>query len=199
MDVERDELADWVIFHEVTHAVQFGGVPWLRPHISALLRDLLGELELKVDAGTIAKMPTADDLKALAASVRDGGLLAVVGPGKRELLDRVQAIMALVEGHAEWTMDAAAEEVIPSLAKLRAALDARRRDRSPALRVLDRLLGLEMKMRQYQEGRAFCDAVVAAAGVAAMHGAWRSPEDAPTIEELRDPSLWLARQGLRAA
>ena len=56
-----------------------------------------------------------------------------------------------------------------------------------------------MKMRQYQEGRAFCDAVVAAAGVAAMHGAWRSPEDAPTIEELRDPSLWLARQGLRAA
>ena len=131
MDVERDELADWVIFHEVTHAVQFGGVPWLREHISALLRDLLGELELKVDAGTIAKMPTADDLKALAASVRDGGLLAVVGPGKRELLDRVQAIMALVEGHAEWTMDAAAEEVIPSLAKLRAALDARRRDRPP--------------------------------------------------------------------
>ena len=181
MDVERDELADWVIFHEVTHAVQFGGVPWLREHISALLRDLLGELELKVDAGTIAKMPTADDLKALAASVRDGGLLAVVGPGKRELLDRVQAIMALVEGHAEWTMDAAAEEVIPSLAKLREALDARRRDRPPALRVLDRLLGLEMKMRQYQEGRAFCDAVVAAAGVAAMHGAWRSPEDAPTI------------------
>ena len=55
MDVERDELADWVIFHEVTHAVQFGGVPWLRPHISALLRDLLGELELKVDAGTIAQ------------------------------------------------------------------------------------------------------------------------------------------------
>jgi coenzyme F420 biosynthesis associated uncharacterized protein len=199
MDVERNELADWVIFHEVTHAVQFGGVPWLREHISGLLRELLGELELKVDAGMIARMPTADDLKALAASVRDGGLLAVVGPSKRELLDRVQAIMALVEGHAEWTMDAAAEEVIPSLAKLRAALDARRRDRPPALRVLDRLLGLELKMRQYQEGRAFCDAVVAAAGVAAMHGAWRSPEDAPTIAELRDPSLWLTRQGLQAA
>ena len=47
VDVERDELADWVIFHEVTHAVQFGGVPWLREHISALLRDLLGELELR--------------------------------------------------------------------------------------------------------------------------------------------------------
>ena len=80
MDVERDELADWVIFHEVTHAVQFGGVPWLRDHISALLRDLLGDLELKVDPGAISRMPSADDLKALAAAVRDGGLLAVVGP-----------------------------------------------------------------------------------------------------------------------
>jgi coenzyme F420 biosynthesis associated uncharacterized protein len=199
MDAERDELADWVIFHEVTHAVQFGGVPWLREHISGLLRELLSELELKVDAGALAKLPTTDDLKALAASVRDGGLLAAVGPGRRELLDRVQAIMALVEGHAEWTMDAAAHEVIPSLDTLRAALDARRRDRSPALRLLDRLLGLELKLRQYQEGRAFCDAVVAAAGVAAMHSAWHSPQDAPTTAELRDPSLWLARQGLRAA
>jgi coenzyme F420 biosynthesis associated uncharacterized protein len=198
-DAERDELADWVIFHEVTHAVQFGGVPWLREHISGLLRELLSEIELKVDAGALAKLPTTEDLKALAASVRDGGLLAAVGPGKRELLDRVQAIMALVEGHAEWTMDAAAHEVIPSLDTLRAALDARRRERSPALRLLDRLLGLELKLRQYQEGRAFCDAVVAAAGIAAMHGAWRSPEDAPTTAELRDPSLWLSRQGLRAA
>ncbi len=199
MDVERDELADWVIFHEVTHAVQFGGVPWLREHISELLRELLGELELKVDPSALSKMPSADDLKALANAVREGGLLAVVGPGRRELLDRVQAIMALVEGHAEWTMDAAAEEVLPSLDKLRAALDARRRNRPPALRMLDRLLGLELKMRQYQDGRAFCDAVVAAAGVTAMHGAWRSAQDAPTTAELRDPSLWLARQGLRAA
>jgi coenzyme F420 biosynthesis associated uncharacterized protein len=200
MEVERDELADWVIFHEVTHAVQFSGVPWLRPHISGLLRELLGELELKVDLGALARIPTGADLRALADAVREGGLaLAVVGPGKRELLERVQAVMALVEGHAEWTMDAAAEDIIPSLEKLRSSLDARRRDRPPALRMLDRLLGLELKLRQYQEGRAFCDAVVAAAGVGAMHGAWRSAEDAPTVAELREPRLWLARQGLQAA
>jgi len=200
MDVERDELADWVVFHEVTHAVQFAGVPWLREHISGLLRELLGDLQLKVDPRAIARMPSAADLRALADAVREGGLaLAVVGPARRNLLERVQATMALVEGHAEWTMDAAARDVLPSLDRLRAALDARRRDRPPALRLLDRLLGLELKLRQYQEGRAFCDAVVRAAGVAAMHGAWRSPEDAPTVAELRDPGLWLARQGLQAA
>jgi coenzyme F420 biosynthesis associated uncharacterized protein len=200
MDVERDELAEWVVFHEVTHAVQFAAVPWLRPHIAALLRELLDGLQLKVDPRALARFPTGADLRALADAVREGGLaLAVAGPSRRGLLERVQATMALVEGHAEWTMDAAARDVLPSLDRLRAALDARRRDRSPALRLLDRLLGLELKLRQYQEGRAFCDAVVAEAGVAALHGAWRSPEDAPTIGELREPGLWLARQGLRAA
>ena len=200
MDVDRDELADWVIFHEVTHSVQFAGVPWLREHISGLLGELLGELEIKVDPRALAKIPTGADLRALADAVRDGGLaLAVVGPSKRGLLERVQAIMALVEGHAEWTMDAAARDVLPSLDRLRSSLDARRRDRPPALRLLDKLLGLELKLRQYQEGRAFCDAVVAAAGVSAMHDAWRSPEDAPTALELRDPGLWLARHGLQAA
>ena len=97
-------------------------------------------------------------------------------------------------------MDAAAREVMP--VARRAARRARRAGAATGRRrcaLLERLLGLEMKMRQYEEGKRFCDAVVAAAGVAAMHGAWRSPEDAPTIEELRDPSLWLARQGLRAA
>jgi coenzyme F420 biosynthesis associated uncharacterized protein len=200
MDVERDELADWVIFHEVTHAVQFAGVPWLRPHISALLQELLGELEIKVDPRALAKIPTGADLRALADAVREGGLaLAVVGPEKRELLERVQAIMALVEGHAEWSMDEAARDLIPSLDKLRSSLDARRRDRPPALRLLDRLLGLELKLRQYEEGRAFCDAIVAAAGPRALQDAWASAEDAPSIAELREPGLWLARHGLQAA
>jgi coenzyme F420 biosynthesis associated uncharacterized protein len=200
MEVDRDELADWVVFHEVTHAVQFGGVPWLREHVAALLREVLGELEIKIDAKALARMPTSADLRALADAVREGGLaLAVVGPERRALLERVQAIMALVEGHAEWTMDAAARDVLPSLDQLRSALDARRRDRPPALRLLDKLLGLELKLRQYQEGRAFCDAVVAAGGTAALRQAWRSPDDAPTMEELRSPDRWLARQGLRAA
>jgi coenzyme F420 biosynthesis associated uncharacterized protein len=200
MDVDREELVDWVVFHEVTHAVQFAAVAWLRPHIAALLRELLDGLQLKVDPRSLAKLPTGADLRALVEAVREGGLaLAVAGPSRRGLLERVQATMALVEGHAEWSMDAAARDVLPSLDRLRAALDARRRDRPPALRLLDKLLGLELKLRQYQEGRAFCDAVVALAGVPALHRAWRSPEDAPTVAELREPGLWLARQGLHAA
>ncbi len=34
LDAEPDELLRWVALHEITHALQFGGVPWLREHLA---------------------------------------------------------------------------------------------------------------------------------------------------------------------
>jgi uncharacterized protein (DUF2342 family) len=61
------------------------------------------------------------------------------------------------------------------------------------LRFLERMLGLEMKLRQYETGKRFCDAVVAVAGVEALNRAWASPEALPSWPELEDPDAWLAR------
>ena len=79
---------------------------------------------------------------------------------ERETLDRVQAVMAVIEGHAEHVMDAVAPDLLPSLPKLRAALDRRRRSQSGLSRLLAKLLGLELKLRQYEQGKYFCDAIV---------------------------------------
>ena len=70
--------------------------------------------------------------------------------------------MGVVEGHAEHVMDVVGAESLPSLAELRAALDRRRRERPPLLALLERLIGLDAKLRQYEDGKRFCDAVVAA-------------------------------------
>ena len=106
-------------------------------------------------------MPRREDLAGLwdrcATAASRGGR-----PERRAVLDRVQATMALVEGHAEdaWTRRRAAPRDLPAL---RSALDRRRRERPPVMRLLERLLGLDLKMRQYEVGRRFCDAVVRAA------------------------------------
>jgi putative hydrolase len=121
---------------------------------------------------------------------------AALGPERRELLDRIQATMALIEGHAEHVMDAAAVDVLPDLERLRAQLDRRRRERStanPLLRLLERLLGVEMKLRQYEAGKRFCDAVVQRGGIDALNRAWSGPEALPTWAELGAPERWLAR------
>jgi putative hydrolase len=105
----------------------------------------------------------------------------------------MQAAMSLIEGHAEHTMDAVGAEVLPSLPRLRAAMNRRREARGLPWRVLERLLGLELKLRQYEVGRRFCDAVVSDDGPRALARAWSGPEALPSTAELQAPAKWLAR------
>lgn len=194
LEVDEAQMLRWVVLHEVTHAVQFSAVPWLRPHVAALVGELGEALEVKVDFKAALRMVDTAELRATVQRLRDEGLIgAALGPGRRALMDRIQATMAMIEGHAEHVMDAAGVEVLPDLEELRAALERRRRDRPPVMRVLEKLLGLEMKMRQYDTGKRFCDAVVERAGVAALNRAWVSPESLPTWAEMEEPDAWLAR------
>jgi uncharacterized protein (DUF2342 family) len=52
---------------------------------------------------------------------------------------------------------------------------------------------MDLKMRQYEQGKAFCDAVVGLGGIEALNRAWSSPEALPTGAELDDALAWLAR------
>jgi coenzyme F420 biosynthesis associated uncharacterized protein len=199
LKADRDEVVTWVTLHEVTHAVQFGAVDWLRPRLGAALTELIGAMDVKLDPRKLLDV-RVDDLKALASSVREAGLAgAVIDPERKAILDRVQGTMGLVEGHAEWAMDRAGGEVLDDVDALRAAMDRRREDRAPLLRILDRLLGFDLKLKQYQQGRVFCDAVVAARGVEGLRDAWSSEELAPSSGELAMPAAWLARTGRQAA
>jgi coenzyme F420 biosynthesis associated uncharacterized protein len=199
MEVDPEELLQWVVFHEVTHAVQFGGVPWLREHLADLLRELLAGVQVSIDPSALLKLPSAHDVRELWESVREGGLVtAVAGPERKAVLDRLQASMALVEGHAEHVMDAAGAGALPSLPALRAALDRRRRERPPLFKVLERLLGLDLKLRQYEVGKRFCDAVVADWGIEGLNRAWSGPEWLPTLAELDHPAAWVRRTQARA-
>jgi coenzyme F420 biosynthesis associated uncharacterized protein len=199
MDVPLEHLLPWVVFHEVTHAVQFASVPWLRDHVAGMLRELLASVEVKVDASMLLKLPSPDELRELWDQVRDRGLVTVVaGPERKALIDRLQATMAMVEGHAEHVMDAAGAPVLPDVDKLRAAMNRRRRERTPTFKLLERLLGLDLKLRQYEDGRRFCDGVVSRGGIDALNRAWTAPERLPTLAELDDPGGWIRRTQIRA-
>ena len=127
-------------------------------------------------------------------SARERGVLGLVsGTERGAQLDMIQAAMALVEGHAEYVMDAAGVALVADLPRLREALDAGRNERSPFAALLERILGLDLKLRQYREGRAFCDAVVARAGMDGLNAAFTGPEALPTLAELGDADHWVAR------
>ncbi|HEV3094194.1 MAG TPA: zinc-dependent metalloprotease [Solirubrobacteraceae bacterium] len=194
LGLDRDEFTAWVAIHEVTHAVQFSGAPWLRGHLGGMLRELLDGMQVGVSLGGLPKLPDAADLRSLATRLRSGELLRIgLGEERWALVERMQAAMSLIEGHAEHVMDAVGADVLPSLERMRAAMDRRRRNRAWPWRIVERLLGLEMKMRQYEVGRSFCDEVVKESGPPALARAWQSPAMLPTTAELNEPSLWLDR------
>jgi coenzyme F420 biosynthesis associated uncharacterized protein len=196
LGVEPRDFRLWVCVHEETHRVQFTAVPWLREWVLEQLQAFLAETDL--DVGAILSR-----LRAAAGAVSDavrgedgeGGSLveAVQTPAQREILDRITAVMSLLEGHADHVMDAVGPEVIPSVATIRAKFQKRRESGSRFDQVVRRLLGLDAKMRQYRDGERFVRAVVEAVGMDGFNRVWTSPQTLPTRSEISDPDDWMAR------
>ncbi|MEA2171839.1 MAG: hypothetical protein QOF76_5139 [Solirubrobacteraceae bacterium] len=195
LKADEGALVRWVALHETTHALQFGGVPWLREHLATRVKGLVASLDVQIDLRRALRVPKLDDVRGLVRAVREGGgfVTVVAGPERRALLDEMQATMALLEGYAEHVMDAVGLDELPELPELRAGLERRRRSRSGFLRVFERLIGLDMKLRQYEQGKRFCDEVVAQAGISGLNRAWSEPSALPTLAELDAPRAWLQR------
>ena len=194
MRVPRADFRLWVCVHEQTHALQFAAAPWLADHIRAELGALLDEVE--------ATPPTSEAAAVLAGLVRalrsgsrePWSFLDALPPGQRERVERLTAVMSLLEGHADVTMDAAAR-AIPSARTLRTRMEARRSSTAPGDLLLRRLLGLDAKLAQYRNGAAFVKGVRRRGGRHALDAAWASPEGLPRPGEIGDPAAWLRRVG----
>jgi uncharacterized protein (DUF2342 family) len=108
----------------------------------------------------------------------------------RDAFRELDAAMTAVEGYAELLMDGAFDE---EYADLREKMEARRQGGDPLSRLVRRMLGLGLKRRQYERGKAFFEAVAARRGIEGATVVWDRPENLPTDAELDDPGQWLAR------
>ncbi|MDX6223055.1 MAG: hypothetical protein QOD91_2109 [Frankiales bacterium] len=194
MEVDPQDFRLWVCLHEVTHKAQFTAVPWLREHLQSEITSYLDAAELDA-AAVLKRMLSA--LGSLAEAIRGDESVslieAVQTPEQRQILDRVTALMTLVEGHAEYVMDAVGPQVVPSVAKIRKVFDQRRKQMTPFDRAVRQLLGLDAKMRQYAEGHVFVRTVVEQVGMEQFNRIWTSPETLPTRADITDPQAWITR------
>ena len=197
MDVDRDLLLRWIALHESTHAVQFAAVPWLREHIGGLLTSMLESTEVRLEPQALLQRLRNFDPRRAIEGLRNGDLVTLFATGERRvLLDQLQATMAVIEGYSDHVMDAVGEQLDPRYSELRDRLERSRAGRGPLEALVMRLLGLDMKLRQYTLGKAFSDAVTEQAGVDGLNRVWSEPAALPTLDELEHPGRWLRRMDL---
>jgi uncharacterized protein (DUF2342 family) len=72
-------------------------------------------------------------------------------------------------------------------------MDARRAQRTGLADLLARILGLGAKLRQYELGKRWCDAVAAEAGIVGLDRVWESPDALPSLVELDNADAWIRR------
>lgn len=201
LGAERDPFLLWVAIHEQTHSVQFAAVPWLRDHVAGMVGRLIAAASETVDlralVGAARKLVSTDPRETLRQALRGELARALAGPEQAAALDELQATMAVIEGYAEHVMDAALRGDA-RMEAMRARLDARRARRGGLGEVIARALGLGQKLRQYELGKGFCDAVAAERGIEGLNAVWDDAGSLPLLQELEDAPAWLDRLAIRA-
>ena len=187
LGVPLDGLRLWIVLHEMTHALQFEGYPWLRGHLGGLLESLVGPLAERLGA--------RETVRRLSTNLRTGGrsMELMMSPEQRRSFDRMQAAMSVIEGYSDFVMHNVGKGLVPHYEHLKARMARSRAHRPPFETAVFRLTGMDVKLEQYRLGEAFAEAVALRQGMEGLNRVWDGPESLPTLAEVRDPGLWMSR------
>lgn len=194
-DVPGENLRRWLVLHELTHAWQFEAHPWLREYIASTMSDLLmGGLLHELTAG-------GEPAKDAAAKVRTPSARHLVRgaiPALRTQLGavgRIQAVMSVAEGYSNYVMHRVGQKHVKDFERLERGFHERQRQRTLLEQLVLTVTGMRMKLRQYELGERFAEAIVKERGLTLLNRVWEGPELMPSLADLRDPQLWIARAG----
>jgi putative hydrolase len=193
-DLPRMEFRAWVALHEVAHRFAFAGA-WTRDHFLELVRDLVANAD--IDLSSLRQRLESMDLSDPGAMSQGmegvGNLFGETTSSEQRLrIARVQAFVAAAEGYADHVTDLVGRTMLSSFGKIDEAV-RRFREGRPGDQALEQLLGLQMTDEQHRLGRAFADTVSEQTAEATLARMWGSAESLPSMPELEEPTLWLAR------
>ena len=194
LEVDPHDFRLWVCLHEETHRVQFTAVPWLAPWLKGQITGYVEAFDVDpAEFGRRARQAVAAVVGAARGLDSVGVLEQLMTPEEREVMDRLTAVMSLLEGHADVVMDGVGPAVVPTVAAIRSRFSRRRTSPPAAEAFVRRLLGVDSKLKQYRDGAVFVRAVVDAVGMSGFNRVWESPASLPSRAELYAPDQWLAR------
>lgn len=202
LGLEPVEFRKWITLHEVTHSFEFHSNTWLRDYLASSIQEYLNNIDWKGMSSPdfFKKMRQRNQRASGDDALKAGGLISVIStPEQREILARLQGVMTLLEGYSNHVMDVVGKRLLPSYDTMKSRFERRRQNKGAAEKLFQRLIGLDLKLRQYTMGEKFVNAVVESEGLEFMNRVWEGPELLPTVQEIDNPAAWIARAKARAS
>ncbi|MFZ3345925.1 MAG: zinc-dependent metalloprotease [Mycobacterium sp.] len=197
LEQSRSEIVTFLAAREAAHHRLFSHVPWLASQ-------LLGAVEayaqgMKIDMHGIEELArdfnpaSLNDPAAVEQLLTQGVFEPQATPEQTQALERLEILLALIEGWVQAVVNAALGDRLPGAAALGETLRRRRATGGPAEQTFATLVGLELRPRKLREAAALWERLTQAAGVDARDALWQHPDLLPDSEDLDDPAGFIDR------
>src|SRR5271163_2011832 len=192
LEQSRSEIVTFLAAREAAHHRLFSHVPWLASQ-------LLGAVEayakgMKIDMNGIEELArdfnpaTLNDPAAVEQLLTQGVFEPQATPEQTQALERLETLLALIEGWVQTVVTAALGDRIPGAAALGETLRRRRASGGPAEQTFATLVGLELRPRKLREAAVLWERLTQAVGVDARDAIWQHPDLLPGSDDLDDPA-----------
>src|ERR1700760_960213 len=197
LEQPRSEILTYLAAREAAHHRLFSHVPWLSSQ-------LLGAVEayamgMKIDMTGIEELArdfnpaSLSDPAAIENLLGQGVFEPKATPAQPQALERLETLLALIEGWVQVVVTAALGDRIPGAAALAETLRRRRASGGPAEQTFATLVGLELRPRKLREAAALWERLTEAAGIDVRDGIWQHPDLLPGAEDLDEPAGFIDR------
>lgn len=197
LELPRSEILTFLAAREAAHHRLFSHVPWLSSQ-------LLGAVEayamgMKIDMSGIEELArdfnpaTLSDPAAIENLLGQGVFEPQATPAQTQALERLETLLALIEGWVQVMVTDALGDRLPGAAALGETLRRRRASAGPAEQTFATLVGLELRPRKLREAAALWQRLTEAAGVDARDAVWQHPDLLPGADDLDDPASFIDR------
>jgi putative hydrolase len=197
LEQPRSEILTFLAAREAAHHRLFSHVPWLSGQ-------LLGAVEayargIKIDMSGIEELArdfnpaSLSDPAAIERLLGQGVFEPKATPAQTQALERLETLLALIEGWVQVVVAAALGDRIPGAAALSETLRRRRASGGPAEQTFATLVGLELRPRKMREAAALWERLTQAAGVDARDAIWQHPDLLPSADDLDEPAGFIDR------
>lgn len=193
LDIPAEETDIFLSVREIAHARLFRHARWLRLGIMSAIRDFASGITIDTDRiMELAESFDPTDTEAMKDLVASGKLLPDHTEAQKRALERLETLLALIEGWVD-CVTARATTRLPKADALGEAIRRRRASGGPAERALSTLVGLELRPRRLRDASALWSAVTDALGHNARDALWEHPDRLPTSADLDSPQSYVAR------